>query len=292
MTKVSFSKKHIDFFIKISLWILVINLAYCILQVLKFDFIYVQSETLKGFMSGYGHYLTNCGAPIGFMGSTFCMATFIAMMIPFLATRKGWFPLVCSGFLYIPLYYLHSSTNLIAAVITSLFVIFYRFSKKVFISSLVILMLFGGAYLAKVDNIGTERFEQWSLVMEDAWIHPVVGWGLDSFRNYTPSKNFIYTMDARKYMDKKIYVNIWDNPHNLLISLFYEFGIVGIFLFFGLLRQYFMWFRKAPKDPNLIALAGALLAVLVASMGHFPLFLARTAVFIIPIAALFEVEAR
>jgi len=290
LTKVAFSKKDIDFFIKIALWVLALNVLYMIPQIMKLDFIYAHYETLKGFMAGYGS--LNRPAPIGFMGNTSNMAAFIAMMIPLLATRKGKFPLIASGLLFIPLYYLHSSTNLIAAVITSLFVVFYRFSKKIFIGCVIGLVFLGGIYLTRVDGIGTERFNQWQMVLTDGWSHPVVGWGLDSFRNFTPNKNFIYTAGARVYDDGKVWTNTWDNPHNLFVSLFYEFGIVGIFLVLGLLRQYFLWFRKAPKDPNLIALAGFLIAFLVCSMGHFPIFLARTAVFIIPVVALFEVEVR
>jgi len=123
---------------------------------------------------------------------------------------------------------------------------------------------------------------------------------LDSYRNVISGENifgkrwdksFEYIINPEK-IGNWVKVNKWDNPHNLVISLLFEFGLFGLVFLIGYLRQLSIWFRRAVKEPNTIALAGFLIGVLIISMGHFPLFLARIVVFVIPCAALLEINLK
>jgi O-antigen ligase len=131
----------------------------------------------------------------------------------------------------------------------------------------------------------------WKYSLREAAIHPIAGWGLDSFRNNTPEKPYTYV--KKGYEDKeRMLLLMWDNPHNLYISLIYEWGIFGIILLVGYWKQMAVWYYHAPKSLELVAMAAILIGTFFVSIGHFPFFLSRLAVIIIVIAALFEVKAR
>jgi len=136
----------------------------------------------------------------------------------------------------------------------------------------------------------TTRKGVWKKAMSDALIHPVKSWGLDSFRNQTKMKKHIYVMNVTKNKEGQIiHADIWDNPHNLYVSLLFEWGIISLFILGGLLRYYAIRFNRCVKSPNVVGLAGFLIVLLIVSIGQFPLFLARLACFIVPAAALFEI---
>ena len=286
LTKLAFRKEHIDFFINMLLWVLVINILYGIVQVLGYDFIYTswQGETISN----------GCTmAPIGFMGNTSIMAMFVAMCIPLVATRKGQLSTIAAVSLFPMIWVLHSSTPLIAASIAFLFVMFFKYSKKVFIIACCVALICSlGFFAFKFSTfrhyMGSERLSQWQITMFDSTIHPLTGWGLDSFRNFTKDKHHVYAWMLNKSVEHAN-MAIWDNPHNLLVSLIYEFGILSWLLLLGYLRQCVLWFRQSDRKRNVIAIAGFMVAFFVVSMGHFPIFIARTAIFIVPLFAMYEI---
>lgn len=280
ITKLAFEKKHIDFFIKIVLWVVTINLFYGILQALDFDFIYLKSESLNiPFMD------LNLPSPNGFMGNSGVAASLYCLAIPLIATR-GKKSIWIAISMLIPIFILRSSTSMIGAVVIIMFLLWFRVSKKMWFTALASLLVLAGVYFSYFDIPGMERVNTWKLSLIDAKIHPLKGWGMDSYRKVTKFKPQYYVTQP----ESKSHSSLWDNPHNLLISLFYEFGIVSLLLLIGYLRQVIMWFRKSLKDPNTIALAGFILAFFIISMGNFPAFLARMMVIIIPCLALYEVQ--
>lgn len=287
ITKIAFEKKHIDYFINIVLWVLVANILYGILQVLDCDFVYKFSESSK-FMGAIFN------SPFGFMSNTSIMASFIALCIPLIASRKGQFSTIVALILFPMFIILHSSTTLISAIIALLFIIFYKYSRKIFIISTILFTLIGTVFfVSKIDSLGTERLSQWKLVLQDTVIHPVTGWGLDSFRNFNERKKMVYGMTTE--IGKKgevVRVSIWDNPHNLLLSLQYEFGFIAIILLGGYIRQCIIWFRQSDKSRNVIALAGFIICFFIVSIGHFPAFLARIMIIAVPLFGLYEVSTR
>ena len=280
--KVVFKKEHINMFINAVLLFCVANILYSWVQVLGYDFIFVDT-------AGTPNY-----DPMGFMANKGVTGMLYAVAIPLLATRTKWW---YGSFLFIPLGLLTASTNVVAGIVGFLFVAWFKFSKKIFAVIIVILLLFGVFYATKIDKkcdafvSGTERFLVWKKAMQDILAHPITGYGLDSYRHVTKMKPHTYA-DLTLMGDNKGYVTHWDNPHNLIISLWYEWGIIGLGIFIGYMLFLFNLFRYAIKTPNLLGLAGAIIASLVICMGHFPLHLARTAVFIVPLFALFECETR
>lgn len=298
ITKIAFTRKDINFFINGFLWFVFINIVYMSFQVLGFDFIFNKIFYFTYVKSDY-HLIQNT-IPYGFMGNYSTAAFLIAVAIPMLATRGSKMAWVGAFMLFIPLYAVKTSLCLLMGIIGLLFVLYFRIPKWLLVLIIIIGICFEVFYVKKVDNIGTERFKQWHHVMRDAWKHPVSGWGLDSFANETPQKKFRYAQNIDKYAVHRdlqgrqykdvTHITWWDNPHNLYISLFYEFGGVGLFLFIAYLYQYGKRFQYSIKDSNTIALAGFIIVFLGISIGHFPAFLARTMVFIIPSFALFEVS--
>ena len=142
------------------------------------------------------------------------------------------------------------------------------------------------------------RLPVWHKALIHAAKRPITGWGLDSFRRSDLShKNFTYVNPphfalARDGKTKILETSSWDNPHNLYISLFYEWGLFGIIILIGYLRFLGLRFKHATKDRELLGLAGFIIALLIVSFAHFPLFLSRMAVFIIPIFSLYELKTR
>lgn len=288
VTKIGFKKENINFFINGFLWFVFVNIVYMVLQLCSLDFIYgslsytYNVEMTKQIKSNI--------LPTGFMGHLSIMGTLLALAIPILVSRKT----VCSKIagigLFIPLYICKTSLPFLIGIVGFLFVSWFQIPKKLWIIGTVILIISGLIYLKNVDKLGLERLPQWKRVLSDCMAHPITGWGLDSFRNFNAYKDFRYMQTNLKFSDSR-FITYWDNPHNLYISLFFEFGFIGLFLLAGFLRQNVLRFQKVIKDSNIIGLAGFILVFLGVSMGHFPIFLARCAIFIIPMFALFEIAA-
>jgi len=296
ITKVAFRRSHINFFINGFLWLVFANIVYMTVQVLDLDFMYTGQFDVQGIVT----YINNT-KPVGLMGHLAISSFLIAAAIPLLATRNSKMGWVGAFALFIPLYICKTSLCFGVGFVGLFFVLYFKIPKRIFIIGVLISALACCFYLAKVDFVGKSRFVQWHRVMSDVMIHPVTGWGLDSFRNITPQKDFRYAQQIVKYSqytnpdDGKIYSNIthitwWDNPHNLYISILYEFGFVGMILFIGYLRMNVLKFKNSIKELNTIGLAGFILVFLAISVGHFPAFLGRTMIFIIPMFALFEVS--
>lgn len=273
ITKLAFEKRHIDFFIKMVLWVVFVNLCYGILQALNFDFIYLLSEELK---------FTNIPvtpSPNGFMGNSGIAACLYCLAIPFMATRSRnsiWLSFI----MLIPICILRSSISLFAAFVIILFLLWFKINRRAWISIFILFILAGITYLMYFDLPGVERFVLWKEMLRDANCHPILGWGMDTFRKFTALKPYIFVEATSK----------WDNPHNLYISLFYEFGFLSLFILGGYLRQRCIAFKGALKDMNTLALTGFALGFFVISLASFPIFLARTACIIIPALALWEVS--
>lgn len=132
------------------------------------------------------------------------------------------------------------------------------------------------------------RPKMWKVVMRDAVKRPVTGYGLDSFRNFTATQRKQYC-EAINKTSVGWHLTTWDNPHNLLITLAFEFGLLITWVLLGgYLRDYFIAYRRAIKTPNTLATTGFLLVFFLVSLAQFPICLAALAVFIIPMFALAE----
>ena len=295
-TKICFKKKHIDLYIESFLWFVCGNLFYCVLQALQYDFIYKHHNWNFG-LNAYD--ITNIQGIAGFMGHHSIIAALIALSIPMVASRTSKMALWTALMLFVPLYMVKTSLCFLAGIIGFLFVSFFKVKRWLFVVFIAICIAGGFMYVKKVDSIGTERFVQWRASMQDYMVHPITGWGLDSYANVTPYKEFKYPQIIKKTPNFKMKngeiknltaITFWDNPHNLIISILYEFGFIGFVFVFMYFRQIACKFVKAIHSPNTIGLAGFILLFLIISMGHFPIYLARLAPIIICSLALFEVS--
>ena len=302
IVKTFFKRDHIDRYIDVFLWFVVANLAFGVLQLLKFDFYYMLELNAR---TGTTTYVDNNKAA-GFMGFESGLAMLCAISLPLILTRKNkrWF--VTLFLIPIFIYSCSSSIAVIASIISVSFVMWHKFTD-VFIDKFKISKIYVVAYLSGLLGLGGflyikyvdfpqgimgTRLGQWKLTLHDATIHPITGWGLDSFRNITTLKPYIYSMGLDKVTTNTFRVDKWDNAHNLYIQVFYEFGIIGLILLFGYLRSLHIYFKERRQDlsNNTIGLYGAILAILVVSIAQFPLYLAAFAAFVVPIFALYEIE--
>jgi len=296
ITKVGFKREHINLFINGFLWFIFANVLYMSVQAVGYDFIFSRITYQNGFRE-----LTENTNINGFMGHASILSTLIAFGIPILASRRSKMALIGALLLFFPLYIAKTSLCFLMGIVGLLFVLYFRIPRKIWIAVVLSLFMCGTFYVKKVDRPGFERLPVWKNIMRDVAIHPVTGWGLNSFGNVTEQKKFRYTNSIREFKTTKDlqgnpysnvqHIEYWDNPHNLYLSLLFEFGIVGIFLLIGYTRQGIIRFIKAIKSDNLIGLTGFIIVFFGVSFGHFPLWLSRMAVFIIPMFALFAVEA-
>jgi len=158
----------------------------------------------------------------------------------------------------------------------------------------MILLTAGTLYVVKVDmpmGMMPTRLGLWKLSLRDTMAHPITGWGLDSFRTRTEWKPHVYAINATRVGDN-VHVDLWDNPHSLYVSLPFEWGWISILLLIGYLRQLVIWFQKSEKEPNTIALMGFMVSLMIVNAAQFPMFLARSACYIVPMAAIYEIQTR
>ncbi len=272
---------NIEKVFKAILWLAVANIVWLSLQFLNIDLIFMRDKAYNADL-------------VGLMGLKCFMGMFFAICIPILA----YFSWPLATLLFIPIYFSESSVAVVGGAIGLLFVVFYH-SKKSFITLLAIFALAGSLYVANDTKAGMfdGRFKMWKVVLRDAFKHPVMGWGLDSFRNMGTFKPFLYLQNATTRETKaissetlKLYTELgvfppmpefiqqgqvldaWDNPHNEYIQLFYEFGSVGILIFLLFCLDVAQLFAPTAELTTLLAV---FLVYLIISTGQFPFHVVR-----------------
>ncbi len=286
LVKVSFKKEHIPFFINGVLWFTILNIFYMSLQSVGFDFYFAQ----KGVLWGIGSLPSIANMNLyGFMGNYWALGSLLALTIPLIASREGLTAKIGALTLFFPLYLCNVSLCLLMAIVGLLFVWWFKLPKIVWGVTLIALIVGGGLYLAKVDRPEFSiRGKVWKQALRDASNHPIAGCGLDSFRNETKNKPYKY-MQRMKESGNQKWIEVWDNPHNLYVSLFLEFSLVGLFIFCGYMRGLVFKYLRAIKSPQVIGLTGFVIVFLGVSFGHHPLFLARFVPILIPAFSMYEI---
>lgn len=286
-----------------------VSLIFMFLQLLHIDPIF-QPQTNAGVQMG-----GPLGDPIGFFGIKEANGTFLTIALPILASINP----ILGLLLLIPIKMSQSSGVYLAALISILFYTFYL-HKKIFRFIMFLIPIVGVLILLDLrtdPKTFTARFPVWWSAISYTLRPPSygIGYGPDSYRNYTPRKNFVFVGDNHynhaimTKVDKdtstfayysptrdiakiealtrnavntnvsKGQVDFWDNPHNEYINMLFQYGIVGIILLGGLIREMYFRFKYAIKDKELIVITSCLLVYLVTSITNFPLELARTGFF-------------
>lgn len=293
-----FKKEDIYKYLNVFIWFVVLNLWYIVPQTLGYDPIYQMTMWTQNGFEGF----QESNDPVGFMAFRSAMGMLMAMAIPVVMTRTWKLAKLCGFLLIIPIFVSSASIAIIASGFAILFVLWHskfgkmRKFKTLIITLLALAFLVGGClYATKRDDALRsfgERADQWKLVMRDAMIHPIAGWGMDSFRNITEEKKWHYAkcLNQIQGKDNQFATDIWDNPHNMLVSLFFEGGIIWVIMFLGYFIDITRRFLRSYRMPNTVALYGVMIVAFVLSLSHFPLFLARFMCFLIPMAAMLEIE--
>ena len=126
------------------------------------------------------------------------------------------------------------------------------------------------------------KFKRFSFVGDEHYQHGLLydlGDGKSAFRYYSPTGD-VAKIEAlnQKVGETKIaqgQFDLWDSPHSEYVSMFFEYGIIGIFLLMGLLREIYFRFRSSTKGKELVVVTSCLLVYFITSIVHFPLHLAR-----------------
>lgn len=290
--------KESEKYLNVFMWFVVANLWLSVCQVFNLDFIYRTVNYTKE--SGFVGFTEN-NQTIGLMGFQSAFGMLCAMAIPVIMTRPWRLAFLLGVGMFIPIYLSSSSISVAAGMAAFIFSIwnnpqvlgkFSKYKKRI-IAGILALFILGGIGYAKFkdDNISSydARLQQWKLVLQDCQTHPIVGWGLDSFRNVDAEKTWQYARGATKLGDGSGYsADIWDNPHNIWVSLQFEWGFFGVILVLGYLVDLTRRYLKSWRLPDQTAIFGLMVSVMILGTAHFPMFLARFMVFIIPMAAILE----
>lgn len=77
-------------------------------------------------------------------------------------------------------------------------------------------------------------------------------------------------------------LDIWDDPHNELVHLFYDMGLIGCVIVGFIMYYLFKRFKRSLKTPELIVVSSMLIVLIGSSMSQFPVHLGRIG-FMLPI---------
>ena len=198
------------------------------------------------------------------------------------------------------------SSAAMVALFTGL-LLYLWFKKRIFfwITSIVLFIatsVFVFGYDSSLGMHGS-RLQMWQKVISDSFQRPF-GYGLDSFRMASKDNDVRYykysfndsTHRVKKHPDgnwlleftvpvefvEKVRLgenplDFWDNPHNELIQVLFEFGQIAFLIVCA--GIYFIWriFKESKKTAITTACFCSLVAVLISSQTHFPFHVARLA---------------
>ena len=235
---------------------------------------------------------------VGFMGIKAICGMFNAICLPMAMFFSPMFALPVLFALY-----LSESSCAIASVVAVIIFLAYKKSKKLAYILLIPLFIIGAFYVSNDSKSGmmNERVNMWKVALKDALQRPIIGMGLDSFRNVGELKPFLYFRSTRDNSCLKMnyiqetgkwrtppgfdltprpdgvpLLDPWDNPHNTYLSILYEFGLVGLLIILALLWDVFKRFIYCNNDKVIFTIFASFLVYLISSVGQFPFHLART----------------
>lgn len=88
-----------------------------------------------------------------------------------------------------------------------------------------------------------------------------------------------------------ISIHAWGDPHNEFLRVFFEQGLLGLFIVFGYISMLFKRFFSIKKPTReLVALMACFLSILVVSFAHFPFYVARLGGIFIVLMAFLELK--
>jgi len=311
MVSKSFFKKESFFVLKSPIITIgVISLLFMLLQRLGIDPLNVGIESGGEILSGSLREMN------GVFGIKMANGFFLSILMVIMSFSSWVYVPLVGLTVFSP----KSSSCIMAVMAYASFFSYFK-ARRFFpiVLGLVLISFFGGAYMDYKTDPKTfiSRFPVWHSSVRKAFMYPI-GYGPDSYRSLNDKKNFLFKSDgnydhiistingreerlsyysvtnnreeSKRKADALIALghvpnnelNLWDNPHNLIINIFFQYGIAGIVIFIGFIREIIIRFKKSTKTNEVLCLFGVLMVYFIASMTNFPTDLARTG-YLLPI---------
>ena len=309
ISRVFFTTNKADIITNALKCILLANIVWMIMQVCSIDPLFIGRASYGPILWGEAF-----NTPIGLFHLQAALGMFLVLCIPFLITSGWTIPLL----LTLPIVLTSCAAAILAHAVMLLYGAFY-IRMVVFKRRIIYILVMGVVILGACAGIfsdytrdkltGGSRFENWHLYIRSSLQKPLFGYGPDSFRNLTPHKKFNFFSDEdynpmiMDYTDPnnvraryhsanegervKRFANrepkhyaTWQEAHNEYIQVFFEYGIVGLFLIGGFLCDVFKRFRLSIDSVEVRCLFGAILCYLIFSITQFPFHLSRLALFL------------
>lgn len=251
------------------LLVVLVNLAFCVFQ-------YFGVDGLHSFDPRLG----KADRVSGLMKIKVHLGVLSAIAAPFLVELSPFLVVVA-----LPLLYFGKSSAAVAGLIISLFALLFLRVKKRYAFLISAMMLAVGAfYVIFFDMPGGQfdaRFEVWSLVFFTALkMSPIIGSGIGSFAQVG------FATGQETVSDNLVW--LW--AHNEYLQVFFEGGIIAIFLIFMYLRNSFSDFFLYRERRHFQTVFASFLVILGVSFFHFPMHIARLAIPCVVVLALLERE--
>ncbi len=133
------------------------------------------------------------------------------------------------------------------------------------------------------------RYAVWQQTLRLSKIHPIVGFGMGSFKDIYPAfqdekirrANRIddskLTQESRDFMQKAAWIReangIFLSTHNEFLQLYFECGIIGVILVLLMFFSYSWRSLYLPRTGAVFALHAIVASFMANSIGNFPLHL-------------------
>lgn len=305
LSRVFFRKNSFLPYTKYLVWVALASIIFMILQMLRIDPIHVGQNSAGVIMH------RPFSDPVGLFKIKECSGTFLSFVVPILTYSNP----VLGALLMFPILTSHSSSVALASLVVLAISVYY-FHRHLFKWFLLALFIGTIGYFVydfnKDPYTFKSRFPVWHSTAKFGLSNPL-GFGPDSYRNHNRIKNFMFVGDANgnHWIERQIdkdkrqltyysmtndrveserkaqelvenglpngEYNLWDNPHNGFLQMLFQYGYIGVFLLFGLMREIWFRWRFCIKNGENVILFCGLLVFAITSITHFPLELARTA---------------
>ena len=147
-------------------------------------------------------------------------------------------------------------------------------------------------------NAPNERWAAWKKTVYIANHKPIQGWGLDTYKILFPinSEKLFKPLKAKNpewwIGDKKGDWLIWREAHNDWLQMYFELGLIGIFIIGGYVISCIYRFIKSEKSQTIIIIMSGMIVCGADMIGHFPMRMIRVIPVIILLLILFEKNLR
>lgn len=303
-----FFKEHsFSTYSKFILFVAFLSMGWAILQTFHLDPLF-HGQTSSG-TSLEGAFTD----PVGLFCIKMAHGTYLNLALPIAAAITPWLTLP----ILVAIAFCSSSSCILATMTTVLIYSYHFYKRLFRILLIVSLLGTIAFFIYDFNwdaNHTTfkSRIPMWHATLTYALRNPL-GYGPDSFRNDNRLKNFRFAGDydynlgilhdqkdgtmlfeyysptrdvaqvnrltekvAKEGMKNNEMSN-WDNPHNMYLQALFQYGVLGLLILIGLMRDIYYRFKFAIKDKEVVILFCMLMVYFVTGLTHFPLELARTA---------------